>query len=58
MRKFTFLTIVIVNHVEQILIEVIPLLKSEFLAEHSRSNVACNQCRFNGNCTRTTHRVY
>ena len=58
MRKFTFLAVVIVYRVEQLLVKIHPLLESELLAEYARSDVACNQRRFDGNGSRTTHRVY
>ena len=40
MRKFTFLAVVIVYRVEQLLVKIHPLLESELLAEYARSDVA------------------
>ncbi len=38
--KFTFLAVVVVYRVEQLLVEIPPLLESKLLAEYARSDVA------------------
>ena len=57
MSKFTLLTVIVVDFIKHIRIEIHPLLESESFAEHSRSNILCNQGSFDRNSTRTTHRV-
>ena len=57
MRKFTFVGVIVIDGIEQVLIEVIPFFKSKLLAEHTGSDVACYQCRFDGYGARTAHRV-
>ena len=39
MSEFAFLAVVVVNRVEQLLVEIHPLLESELLAEYARSDV-------------------
>ena len=57
MSKFALLTVIIVNLIEHIRIEIYPFLKSKSFTEYSRSDILSNQCRFNRDSTRTTHRV-
>ena len=57
MSKFALLTVIIVNLIEHIRIEIYPFLKSKPFTEYSRSDILSNQCRFNRDSTRTTHRV-
>ena len=55
--KLALLTIVIVNLIEHLRIEVHPFLECESFAEYSRSDVSCDQRSFYRNRSRTTHRV-
>ena len=55
--KFTFLRIVVIDRVEQLLVVVFPFFKAEFLTEYTRSDIAGNQSSFNRNCSRATHRI-
>ena len=57
MFKFALLTIIIINLVKKLLVEVWPLFESEFLTENSWRNVASDERCFNSDCTRTAHRV-
>ena len=52
-----FLRIIVVNLVKEALIEVWPLLKCKRFPEYSRTDIACNEGRFDENCARTTHRI-
>ena len=47
MRKFALLTIVIIDLVKKLLVEVLPLFESEFLAENTRRYVAGYERCFN-----------
>ena len=58
MSELTLLTVVVVEGVEQFLVEVHPLLESEFLAEYTRSDVAGDESRLDGYGARTAHGVY
>ena len=40
MIEFPFLTVIIVNLVEQFLVEINPFLKSKFLTEYARCDVS------------------
>ena len=57
MRKFALLTIIIIYLVKKLLVEVWPLFESEFLAKNARRYVAGDECCFNSDGARTTHRV-
>ena len=57
MVEFTFCGVVVVDGVEQVLVEVHPFFESKFLAEHPRSDVSGDECRFDRDGTRTAHRV-
>ena len=57
MGEFALLTIIIVNLIEHLRIEIHPFLECESFAEYSRSDVSCDQCSFYRNRARTAHRV-
>ena len=56
--ELTFLRVVIIDSIEKLSIEIRPLLESELLAEHARTHVMGNKSSLDGECARTTHRVY
>ena len=58
MGELAFLAVIVVDGVEQLLVEVNPLLESELFTEHARGNVTRYQGGFDGDGSRTTHRVY
>ena len=49
--EFTFGRIVFVYRTEQFAVEVLPFFEGIALAEDTWSNVACDECSLNGNCT-------
>ena len=57
MGELALLTIIIVNLIEHLRIEIYPFLECESFAEYSRSDVSCDQCSFYRNRARTAHRV-
>ena len=55
--ELTLLRIVVVDCIEQLSIEVRPLLESELLAEDTRAHIVSNKRGLYEQSTRTTHRI-
>ena len=55
--ELSFLRVVVVYLVEEVLVEVGPFFKCKFLAEQSWSHVACYECRLDEQSARTAHWV-
>ena len=58
MVKLTFLTVIIVDAVEEIRVEVLPFFKSILLTEHTRIDVECYESGLNDYCARSAERIY
>ena len=55
--KLTFLTLVVIDTVEQFLVEIDPFLESKLLTMHARRNIQGDHRRFDQQRTGTAHRI-
>ena len=57
MVELTLGRVVVIDRAEKFSIEILPFLESKALAEHTRSDVLCNERSLDGQCSRTAHRI-
>ena len=55
--ELALLRVVVIDHIEEILVEIVPLLEGKLLAEYTWRDVACDEGSLDGDGSRTAHWV-